>query len=349
MKIIPPRYNCQLALPGFGVKAQQLLKSTKVLIVGVGGLGCPAAQYLVAAGVGTVGIADNDTISQSNLHRQILYADLDTGAKKVVIARQKLQLQNPGVNVVAHDTLITEENVLDIIRKYDVVVDCTDNFVARYLINDACVILGKPLVYGAVYQYEGQVSIWNVKREDGTFSPNYRDIFPDVNESMIPNCAEGGVLPTLAGIIGCMQANEAIKYITDTGEILAGRMLIFDALTLQSRIINTMEVTQTNISSLPLSITIPVISSIKLNEEINKYELVDVRSEEERDEFNIGGIHIPLGEVESKASMLYPGKPVVFYCASGKRSELAARLVKSKYPKATVYSLEGGTNNILNN
>ncbi|MBS1528645.1 MAG: HesA/MoeB/ThiF family protein, partial [Bacteroidetes bacterium] len=211
------RYSCQIALPGFGKTAQKRLRQAKVLVVGGGGLGCPALQYLAAAGVGTIGIADHDTISLSNLHRQILYTPSEVGLKKAIVACEKLRKQNPSIGVIAHDIKVNSDNVVDLIRPYDIIVDGTDNFETRYLLNDAAVLLGKPLIYGAIYQFEGQVAVWNTKNEDGSISPNYRDLYPEVNASQIPNCADGGVMPTLAGIIGCMQANEAIKYITSPG------------------------------------------------------------------------------------------------------------------------------------
>ncbi|MGZ3777964.1 MAG: HesA/MoeB/ThiF family protein, partial [Mucilaginibacter sp.] len=191
------RYSCQIALPGFGEAAQQLLQHAKVLVVGAGGLGCPALQYLAAAGVGTIGVADYDTVSVSNLHRQILYHPSDAGQKKAIIACERLQLQNPGIKIIPLDIKITSDNVMNIIRQYDIVVDGTDNFETRYLLNDAVVLSGKPLIYGAIYQYEGQMAVWNVKNNDGTFSPNYRDLYPEVNAAQIPDCAEGGVIPTL--------------------------------------------------------------------------------------------------------------------------------------------------------
>ena len=232
------RYSCQLALPGFNEKKQQQLQNAKVLIAGAGGLGCPAALYLTASGVGTIGIADYDVVSVSNLHRQVLFTNAEVGLKKTIIACTKLQQQNPGISLIPHDVKITSQNVMELITPYDMVLDCTDNFETKYLLNDACVLTGKPLIYGAIYQYEGQVALLNVLNADGTYSPNYRDIFPEVNSILIPNCADGGVMPTLAGIIGCMQANEVIKYFSKDDEILAGKMLMFDVQTLQSRIIN---------------------------------------------------------------------------------------------------------------
>ncbi len=328
------RYSCQLALPGFGEAAQEKLQQAKVLIVGAGGLGCPAAQYLAASGIGTLGLADYDVVSESNLHRQVLYSPDDIGQKKAEIACVKLHLQNPQVGFHIHDEMIDSSNVMETIRHYDIVVDCTDNFETKYLLNDACVLAGKPLVYGAIYQYEGQVAVWNVNN-----SPNYRDLYPTIDAAQIPNCAEGGVLPTLAGIIGCMQANEVIKYITGTGELLAGKILILDAQTLQSRIIKLGNTTKTNITALEESITAPVISLELLMQDKDAYELIDVRNPEEHLAYNIGGINIPLAEI---SSFTPSGKPVVFYCASGKRSAEAVSILKSRYPMMELFSIANG-------
>jgi len=338
------RYSCQLVLPGFNEAAQQQLQNAKVLIVGAGGLGCPAGQYLAAAGVGIIGIADFDTISISNLHRQVLYTPAEVGLKKVAVAGKKLQQQNPGINLITHDIKITAENVMDIIMPYDIVLDCTDNFDAKYLLNDACVLTGKPLVYGAIYQYEGQVAVWNISNGDDTRTPNYRDLFPNVNPAQVPDCADGGVMPTLAGIIGCMQANEVIKYITKTGELLAGKILMFDAQTMQSRIIKAGGVTKTNITALPKTIAEPLISVKDLKEAINKevYELVDVRTSVEHALFNIGGRNFPVNELEKNILHLRNGKPIVMYCSSGKRSGEAVKLLRNKLPEINIYSLEGG-------
>lgn len=339
------RYSCQVKLPGFGIEAQSLLQKASVLVVGVGGLGCPAAQYLAASGVGTLGIADADAISISNLHRQILYAEAEAGQKKAVIAAQKLRAQNPHINITVHDTRVTSMNVMSLLEEYDIIVDCTDNFETRYLLNDTCVLQNKPLVYGAIYQYEGQVSVWNLQNADGTYSPNYRDLFPEVDASQIPDCADGGVLPTLAGIIGTMQANEVIKYITHTGEVLAGKLLIFDAQTMQSRIIKTGAVTKTSIKTLTPTPAVSLITAAELKQALaaHEYLLIDVRSNEEHQAHNIGGSNIPLGEIENAA--FEPGKPIVFYCASGVRSNQAAAIVKAKLTGANVYSLAGGLNN----
>jgi molybdopterin/thiamine biosynthesis adenylyltransferase/rhodanese-related sulfurtransferase len=343
------RYSCQIALPGFNEQTQILLQNSKVLVVGAGGLGCPASQYLAAAGIGTLGIADFDIVSDSNLNRQVLYTPADHGQKKVVVACERLQKQNPGIKLVPHDVRITSQNVLELVFAYDIIVDGTDNFETRYLLNDAAVIAGKPLVYGAIYQFEGQVAVWNVVDAYDNRSPNYRDLFPKVDASQIPNCTEGGVIPTLAGIIGCIQANEVIKYLTKTGELLVGKILVFDAQTLQSRLIKIGEVTQINITKLVETISTPTISAAELRKELaqNTIQLIDVRTETERNDFNIGGEHIPIAGLLAHISLIEKNKKVVFYCASGKRSAEAVKIMKSKCPDADVFSLDGGLNEWL--
>jgi sulfur-carrier protein adenylyltransferase/sulfurtransferase len=338
------RYSCQMALPGFNETSQHLLQNARVLIVGTGGLGCPAAQYLAAAGVGTLGIADFDTVSVGNLHRQILFTPDELGQKKALVACEKLQKQNPGIKLVPHVLKVSSANVMELLQQYDLVLDGTDNFDAKYLLNDACAMAGKPLVYGAIYQFEGQVAVWNVQHQDGSFSPNYRDVYPEVDASQVPNCTEGGVIPTLAGIIGCMQANEVIKYITRTGELLAGKMLLVDAHTMQSRIIKLGTVTKTSINTLTQTEEVPTISPKELQEGLvtKLYELVDVRNLAEREAFDIGGEHIPLAELDEEALQLDSEKPLVFYCASGKRSAEAVKRLRTRYPNRQMLSLDGG-------
>ncbi len=336
------RYACQMNLPDFTDATQLCLKNAKVLVVGAGGLGCPSAQYLAATGIGTLGIADFDTISMGNLHRQILYTPSEIGQYKATVATQKLQAQNPDITILPILEKITTHNALEILQNYDLVVDGTDNFDTRYLLNDACVLLKKPLIYGAIYQYEGQVAVWNVQNEDGTFSPNYRDIFPNVDASQVPNCAEGGVIPTIAGIIGCMQANEALKYFTKKGELLASKILILDALTLQSRLIKTAKSTQTHISKLPEIIEIELLSIPDFFKNKEKYTLIDVRKKAEREIFDIGGLHFPLDELEHYLADFSSEKPIVCYCASGKRSaEAVKKILKTKFPIRAL-SLDGG-------
>ncbi|TWR31442.1 thiamine biosynthesis protein [Mucilaginibacter pallidiroseus] len=338
------RYSCQMALPGFSESAQQKLKDAKVLVIGAGGLGCPVLQYLVASGVGTIGIADGDTVSVSNLHRQILYGPADVGKSKVSVAAEKLRAQNPDVAIQEFGYLIAPDNSIELTDKYDVIVDCTDNFEARYLINDTCVIGKKPLVYAAIYQYEGQLAVWNLPAYGGLYSPNYRDLYPDVNTSQVPNCSVGGVIPTLAGIMGSMQANEVIKYITGTGDLLTGRILIFDAASMQSRVIKIGDVTKTSITQLPQNAALPLISFDEYKQLSSKKQttLIDVRTLAERDLEDIGGLHIPLDELEEGLPNLNQDNLLVFYCATGKRSGEAVKLLTKHYPNIDARSLAGG-------
>jgi adenylyltransferase/sulfurtransferase len=340
------RYGCQIALPGFNEQKQTLLNQAKVLIIGAGGLGCPVAIYLNAAGVGTIGIADYDVVTTSNLHRQVLYGESDIGKKKAEVAIQLLEKQNNTTKLIQHDVMVTSENILELIANYDVLVDCTDNFETRYLINDAAVITCKPLVYGAIYQYEGQVAVWNVQNEESKFSPNYRDLYPEVDASQIPNCAEGGVIPTLAGIIGCAQANEVIKLITKTGGLLAGKLFIFNALNLESQVIKIGTVTRTTITQLKPTATTPFISVKDLKQalEDNSIQLFDIRTQEERDSYHIGGKHVILQNFEAFFESLPQDTKKVLYCASGKRSDEMVKTIKQKHPEANIFSLKGGLN-----
>lgn len=340
------RYSCQIALPGFGLPAQQLLQQAKVLIVGLGGLGCPAALYLASCGIGLLGLADYDIVSVSNLHRQILYTPAEVGQPKVQVAAKKLQDQNPAINIVTHFEKIDAQNVITLFEQYDLVIDGTDNFEARYLLNDAAVITGRPLVYGAIYQYEGQVSVWNVLNEDGTRSPNYRDIYPKVDPTQIPNCAEGGVLPMLAGIIGCIQASEAVKYITKTGDVLAGKIMLLDTQSMQSRVIKIGHATDTKIENLPENLKPKTITASELQHqlELSDIDLIDIRSDQEHEEFNIGGRHIPAYKLERFLSGMDTSKLVVLYCAIGKRSADAVKKLSGLAPQLNVVSLEGGVN-----
>jgi molybdopterin/thiamine biosynthesis adenylyltransferase len=212
------RYERQILLKEFGVAAQEKLLHAKVLVVGAGGLGCPVLQYLAAAGVGTIGIVDDDVVALNNLHRQVLYNMNDIGLSKAEIAAEKLKALNNEINVVAYNKRFTNKNALEIINAFDVVVDGTDNFSSRYIINDACVLLNKPLIYGAISKFEGQVAVFNVKDEVNKRAINYRDLFPvPPKDDEVLNCADAGVLSVLPGIIGTMQANETIKLIIGIG------------------------------------------------------------------------------------------------------------------------------------
>ncbi len=225
------RYRRHLFLPEVGVEGQRKLKRAKVLLVGVGGLGSPAALYLAAAGVGEIGLVDHDTVELSNLHRQVLYTTSDVGRPKLAAAKERIQALNPETRVVSHALCLTKENALDILGPYDIVLDGTDNFPARYLVNDAAALLGIPDVYGSVSRFEGQASVFDAKR-----GPCYRCLYPEPPPSgLIPSCAETGVAGVLPGLIGILQATETLKLVLGQGKPLIGRLLLFDALSVEFR------------------------------------------------------------------------------------------------------------------
>ena len=223
------RYSRQLVLPEFNINGQKKLKQSSVLVVGAGGLGSPTLLYLVAAGVGTIGIMDSDTVDFSNLQRHFIYTVDDVGEKKAFVAAKKLKSFNLFVKCISYDTFLTNDNALDIIKKYDLIIDGTDNFSARYLINDACVLLGKPFIYGSIYQFEGQVSVFTPGKND---SPCYNCLYSSDGEEL-QNCATNGVIAPITGIIGSIQALEAMKLIMAIGETLTGRLLLLDGLSME--------------------------------------------------------------------------------------------------------------------
>ena len=226
------RYSRHLIIPEFNIEGQRKLKEAKVLVVGSGGLGSPLLLYLAAAGVGHIGIVDFDVIEDHNLQRQVLFGVDQVGQSKAASAKERILALNPHIQVTVHETRLTSDNALGLIEQYDVVADGTDNFPTRYLVNDACVLLGKPNVYGSIFRFEGQATVFNLDAE----SPNYRDLFPEPPPpGMVPSCAEGGVVGVLPGIIGVIQATEAVKIITGIGTTLSGRLLLFDALGMKFR------------------------------------------------------------------------------------------------------------------
>lgn len=337
------RYSCQISLDGFGVDSQEKLKNAEVLIVGVGGLGCPAALYLSAAGIGILGLADDDTVDIKNLHRQILYKPGDVGKSKTKVAKKILHQQNPEVKIICHPR-ITNENAMEVIENYDIVVDCSDNFDTRYLLNDACVLSGKPLVYGAIYQFEGQVGVFNIKIDD-LFSSNYRDVFSSVDDTHISNCADGGVIPTVGGMIGCIQATEVIKYMTGIGEMLVNKLQIFDVLSMQSYTIELPDRSSVEIEDLgpdkPKVMTINAKDFIKIQND-KKYQIIDVRSRQEHESFNLGGTNIPLDDCMNGELKLDPSKVAVFYCKTDVRSTQAAKKGIRDNPDSKIFVLSGG-------
>ncbi|MCH2225467.1 MAG: molybdopterin-synthase adenylyltransferase MoeB [Crocinitomicaceae bacterium] len=339
------QYNRQLILNEVGIEGQLKLKNAKVLVIGAGGLGCPIIQYLTAAGIGRIGIIDDDVVDQSNLHRQVLYTHEDIGASKAETAVKRLSKLNPFVSFQVFNERLTKENAIEYFHKFDIIVDGSDNFPTRYLANDASVITKKPLVFGSIFKFEGQVTVFNM--ENG---PSYRCLFPNppgVNE--VPNCSEIGVLGVLPGIIGALQANEVIKLICGFGEVLSGRLLMFDALSLTQNIITFQRSINAGISELAedyeMFCGVIMQDSIvlsELNDTLDKYNLLDVRTDLEREEYNIGGFHIPLPELPNRLDEVPTEKPLVVYCKAGVRSEMAISLLKDHGFIGELINLEGG-------
>ena len=357
------RYSRHLIIPDIGLAGQQRLKAARVLLVGAGGLGSPLALYLAAAGVGHIGLVDFDVVDVTNLHRQLLHGTKDVGRTKIASARDRIADVNPFVELTTYEVALTSANALDIIREYDLVVDGTDNFPTRYLVNDACVILGKPNVYGSIYRFEGQASVFSTK--DG---PCYRCLFPEPPPpGMVPSCAEGGVLGVLPGLVGTIQATEAIKLILGIGEPLIGRLLLVDALGMSFRVVQlrknpdcpacgTRELTALidyeQFCGVPQAAAaeraqaeLPEISPRELAERIragDAFDLIDVRESHEWDIGRIPGARlIPLGELPSALSSLDSSRDIVVHCKSGARSARAVRQLQAAGFRR-VWNLAGG-------
>jgi len=347
------RYGRHLILPDFGMEAQLKLKNASVLVVGAGGLGCPVLQYLAAAGVGHIGIVDFDKVEESNLQRQILYTVDDIGKSKALTAKAKLEKLNPHLKITAFETRIDKSNVLEIIENFDVIADGTDNFSTRYLVNDACVLAGKPNVFASIFRFEGQVSVFNFLKKDGMRAVNYRDLHPEPpKEGMIPNCAEGGVLGVLPGIIGSMQASEVIKVLTGVGEPLIDRIFIFDAASFSSHILKIKKNPKVKITALPeeaeeckVPIEICEISAVGLKNLIEtkaNFQLIDVREPHEFIARNIGGELIPLSKILELSNQISREVPVVIHCQSGARSKKAIELLQREKGFENLNNLKGG-------
>ena len=359
------RYSRHLVLQDFGVDNQVKLRDASVLIVGAGGLGCPALLYLTAAGVGNLGVIDSDTLEVSNLQRQILYTVHDIGRNKAEAARERLSLLNPFCKVKSYSLRLTSENALDIIAAYDIVVDGTDNFPTRYLINDACVLLNKPFVYASILEYEGQAAVFNVQTPGGDYSANYRDLFPEPpGDGMVPNCEQAGVLGVLPGLLGCIQANEAIKVITGIGEPLSNRLLILDSATMQQTIIrianhqarekitslidyedfcgiNAGKSKSLNDKSLTMK-EVTVQELKKLMDSNADFQLIDVREPHEYDICNLNGELIPMSDIPNNVDKISKDKQVVLHCRSGKRSGDMLLWLEKNHDFKNLYNLKGG-------
>lgn len=361
------RYRRHLTLPGFGPAGQQKLKEARVLVVGVGGLGAPLLSYLVAAGVGTVGLVDYDVVDTSNLHRQVLFTEDDVGRLKVEVAAERLHRQNPHVRLQVHNTRLSSDNALAIIQDYDIVADGSDNFPTRYLVNDACVLLDKVNVYAAIFRFEGQVAVFNHRNARGERNSNYRDLFPQPPlPGTVPGCAEGGVLGVLPGMVGSLQANEVIKVITGLGEPLSGRLFLLDALSLQTRTLTIRKnpdnpltgahPTQTSLidyeqfcgEAEPNETYSTALREISVQElhrwqqEQRDFQLIDVREPHEHAAANLGGTLMPLGQIGQFIPQIATDRPVVVYCQRGARSQQVARTLAQLHGFSNVYFLKGG-------
>lgn len=359
------RYSRHLIMPEVGMPGQLALKRSRVLVIGAGGLGSPVGLYLAAAGVGKLGIVEFDRVEESNLHRQVLFDEADIGRPKAVAAADRLRRQNPTIEIVPHVTMLTRDNALRLFADYDIIVDATDNFPTRYLINDACVILGKPNVYASIFRFEGQVSVFAAGR-----GPCYRCLYPEPPPpGLVPSCAEGGVLGVLPGIIGALQASEVIRLILDVGEPLIGRLLTFDALRATMRNLEVRAdaecalcsaapaaraltdydafcgLPQRSIYDEAVLQNVPELSGRDLNDAFSREEplvLLDVRTPVEWSIAQLPHARtMPLEELETRLAELDPSMRIVCFCKTGVRSAMAARLLRDA-GFSDVASLHGG-------
>jgi adenylyltransferase/sulfurtransferase len=342
------RYSRHLIMPEVGLEGQQKLKAARVLCIGTGGLGSPLALYLAAAGVGTLGLVDFDVVDFTNLQRQIIHSTSDVGRKKLDSAAEKIEAMNPYVDVVRFDTRLSSDNALGIIEDFDIVVDGTDNFPTRYLVNDACVLTGKPNVYGSIFRFEGQASVFGSK--DG---PCYRCLYPEPPPpGLVPSCAEGGVLGILPGLVGIIQATEAIKLILGTGDPLIGRLLLVDALSMRFRelklrknpecpmcgpnrtiheLIDYQEFCGIRGEEAPVGTTVPEIQPEDLKRRMDAGEnifVLDVREPHEYQICNLNGYLIPLGDLPKRMNELDSSREIVAHCRSGVRSGKAVDFLR---------------------
>ncbi len=358
------RYARHLILPEVGIEGQQKLKAARVLCVGTGGLGSPLALYLAAAGVGTLGLVDFDVVDASNLQRQIIHSTKDIGRSKLDSAQERLLGLNPALNLVKHETMLKSENAFEILKDYEIVADGTDNFPTRYLVNDACVLLGKPNVYGAIFRFEGQASVFATRE-----GPCYRCLYPEPPPpGLVPSCAEGGVLGILPGLVGVIQATEVIKLILGKGEPLIGRLLLVDALAMRFRELKLHKNPDCPVCGLNPTVTrlvdykqfcgiapvtqqeqavkngIPQMSVKDLKQRLDAGDdlfILDVREPYEYQIANIGGKLIPMNDISKRLAEIDQGREIVVHCRSGQRSQrIAEFLVKSGY--ANVKNLAGG-------
>ena len=354
------RYDRHLKMDEIGQTGQEKLKSSSVLVIGAGGLGCPALMYLAAAGIGKIGIIDFDFVNETNLHRQIIFSNDEIGQNKAQAAKERLLKMNPFIDVKAFPLKLTNQNALELFSKFDVIIDATDNFTTRYMVNDASIITGKPLVYGSVYKFEGQVSVFNYKN-----GPSYRCLFPDPARN-IPSCEEVGVLGVLCGIIGVKQANEALKIILGIGNPLSGRLEIYKALNAESlilkikrndEIIKLIQDTKSAFETFDYDLFCGVVkneSGLSSTDFINLFnektiQIFDVRQEWEEPKLSYNDlISMPLDKIEDAVKLLSTKKQIVVICQNGSRSKTAVDFLKSTHGFENIINLDGGTAELEN-
>ncbi len=355
------RYSRHLIMPEVGMEGQLKLKAAKVLCIGAGGLGSPLALYLGAAGVGTIGIVDFDVVDYTNLQRQIIHSTADVGRKKLESAAEKLKGINPFLNIRTFETRLSSENALELFRDFDIIIDGTDNFPTRYLVNDACVLTGKPNVYGSIFRFEGQASVFATKE-----GPCYRCLYPEPPPpGLVPSCAEGGVLGILPGLVGVIQATEAIKLILGKGEPLIGRLLLVDSLAMKFRelklrknpdcpvcgthptvtkLIDYQEFCGIRGEEAPVTTSVPEIQPEELKRRLDAGEdifVLDVREPHEYQICHINGYLIPLGDLAKRVNELDSSREIVAHCRSGVRSAKAVDFLRQAGFKK-VKNLAGG-------
>jgi len=358
------RYSRHLILPEVGTEGQRRIKAARVLCVGTGGLGSPLAFYLAAAGIGTLGLVDFDVVDASNLQRQIIHSTKDIGRKKLDSAEEKLTALNPAIKIVKHDTMLSSANALQIMKDYDIVADGTDNFPTRYLVNDACVLLGKPNVYGSIFRFEGQASVFATEA-----GPCYRCLYPEPPPpGLVPSCAEGGVLGILPGLVGVIQATEVIKLILGKGDSLVGRLLLVDALNMRFRELKLRKNPDCPVCGTNPTVTalidyehfcgivpetpqeknvkngIPQLTVKQLKARRDAGEdifLLDVREPYEYQIAQIGGTLIPQNDVPNRLAEIPRDREIIVHCRSGARSQKIAELLKQSGYKDVV-NVAGG-------
>jgi sulfur-carrier protein adenylyltransferase/sulfurtransferase len=356
------RYSRHLIMPEVGMEGQLKLKQAKVLCIGTGGLGAPLGLYLAAAGVGRIGLVDFDSVDATNLQRQILFSTNDVGRPKIAAAADRLRGLNPDIQIDTFETRLTSDNALDLFKDYDIIVDGTDNFPTRYLVNDACILLGKPNVYGSIFRFEGQITVFGYPG-----GPCYRCLYPEPPPpGLVPSCAEGGVLGVLPGIVGSIQAAETLKLIIGKGESLVGRLLLFDALAMRFRelklrknpdcpvcgehptvtkLIDYVQFCGIRGEEAPApQTTVPEITPRDLKSRLDRGDdlfILDVREPHEFQICNLGGHLIPLGDLSRRVNELDSSREIVAHCRSGKRSAEAIEFLR-KAGFRKIWNLKGG-------